>query len=235
MLKQLGRVLVTVAFATLSVQALEAGSFEMLAGRVTIDTPGPTTVTVTVDETDRTVSVNRPPSTVVLSYHTSTPVDPVYGTLANATVVYTSYAIIVMSVELPKAYVFSLSTRPENDDFVRPDDVVHFNGGAAISLSRHSLGADPERRPVRRADRFNPTTNGPCTLSPTGGCDNGGYNATECTVTIGPASCSVSCAEGYYACCNFMGEPELGTVEGCHCYPNPTDEACSGGGGGGGW
>jgi hypothetical protein len=42
-----------------------------------------------------------------------------------------------------------------------------------------------------------------------GRCAAGGEGAGGCSLTIGPGECSVSCKDGYYACCNLLG--------GCRC------------------
>jgi hypothetical protein len=44
-------------------------------------------------------------------------------------------------------------------------------------------------------------------------CASGGAGATQCSLEIG-GGCSVSCASGYYACCNLMG--------GCKCRVSQT-------------
>jgi hypothetical protein len=46
-------------------------------------------------------------------------------------------------------------------------------------------------------------------------CSAGGEGATQCSIEIAGGSCSVSCGNGYYACCNVLG--------GCKC--NPTEVA----------
>jgi hypothetical protein len=46
-------------------------------------------------------------------------------------------------------------------------------------------------------------------------CDSGGPGSTGCSITFGPFSCSVTCGEGNYSCCNAT---DLGgKVSGCHC------------------
>ncbi len=54
-------------------------------------------------------------------------------------------------------------------------------------------------------------------------CTSGGTGSTACSQTCGRRSCSISCATGFYACCN------CGTLlANCKCI-------AGGGGGGGGW
>ncbi len=48
-------------------------------------------------------------------------------------------------------------------------------------------------------------------LADEGGCTAGGFGSTSCTITVGPMSCSVTCAAGFYACCGAGG---------CGCVQN---------------
>jgi hypothetical protein len=54
-----------------------------------------------------------------------------------------------------------------------------------------------------------PEKNASVQCKDTNSCSAGGKGSTECSITINPGACSVSCASGFYACCNFIG--------GCHC------------------
>jgi len=51
------------------------------------------------------------------------------------------------------------------------------------------------------------------TNSPPGGanCNSGGAGSTSCSIDNGAASCSVTCAGHYYACCNYVGPA-------CRCF-----------------
>lgn len=46
-------------------------------------------------------------------------------------------------------------------------------------------------------------------------CASGGAGATSCSLSVGGFECSVSCGEGFYACCNLMG--------GCKCVGKAAD------------
>lgn len=63
------------------------------------------------------------------------------------------------------------------------------------------------------------------------GCDAGGPGSTSCSVSCGGTNhgCSVTCASGYYACCDcgFL-------VSSCTCVSDGSGGSSGGGGGGGG-
>lgn len=45
-----------------------------------------------------------------------------------------------------------------------------------------------------------------------GSCNSGGPGSSSCSIGMAGFSCSVTCQEGYYACCNYVG-----SNSGCHC------------------
>lgn len=47
-------------------------------------------------------------------------------------------------------------------------------------------------------------------------CAGGGSGSTSCSVSGGGSSCSVTCASGYYSCCNTLYNGVT-----CKCYRNP--------------
>lgn len=207
-----------------------ATSHEVFVGRITFDTPSPREVIITVDELGST-----PPTTAILTYRTDADVEPLYGTFESGTILYTGTSIMISASDLPKAIVLSMRSGPSTSGH-RPsesgapgqnDDAINFDNGVALSYSREPMAAAGKH--PERSSRVT-TQSHACT--PTCGCMSGGYPATECSITVYQISCSVSCPEGYYACCG-AGDQDCGTNPGCNCLPNPT--GCSGGGGGGGW
>jgi hypothetical protein len=85
------------------------------------------------------------------------------------------------------------------------DELIARYGNASAGPAAHRATTQTVQEVTDWEDEFRDASGGSSTTT----CSNGGPGATQCSMEITVAgtggSCSVSCAAGYYACCNSSG------------------------------
>lgn len=134
------------------------------------------------------------------------------GTLFYEVDQHDKHSVVDLTPSVTAVYVdvpsnrFALAVSPEHDVIAPPERIIygiglaHFEGDFPISASKNGgLAFD-------MADICNAA---PASLSlHADGCSSGGVGSTSCSVggcIPNDASCSVTCSDGYYACCNCGG------------------------------
>lgn len=118
--------------------------------------------------------------------------------------VYTEGSDITLVGKNGHTYVFSIKDRASNSSTVHKFSVA---GIAHYIINDQDGLALKDIQPIA----LNTGGGGSTPFECDGACLSGGCGSTECSRTVGPVGCSVSCNTGYFACCGDL------VSYGCKC------------------
>lgn len=191
--------------------SLAAQHAEVSAGDVIIRTTGNRVLVLVDTIVDRT---GAPDGLIDQWYtlETTEPPAPVMAHLANALLVHSPAALRISTTDER----YELVLRDARPDGNVPDSITTRIAGIGLSHNNGQTSISIASQLDRRGNISSECDEcGALDSEPGTACSSGGPGSTSCSVASGNNSCSVTCATGYYACCNGIAGDTS-----CRCVRN---------------